>query len=232
MEKHVLIEKCSDSVALHSGKYVERYEAKSPNRVINLVTLVSIQDGDKVADFGCGNGLLLEALGERNGLYHGVDFSPDFINAANVRAERNHLSNYAFFCEDIVAFCQERAEEYDIATTFDFSEHIDDETFQSIYTAIRQSMREGGRLYIHTPHLDFIVERMKDAGIMPQFPEHIAVRNADAYRALLEKVGFEPAKIKVQFIPHYNYLRALHSLSKLPLIGRYFAARLWISVEK
>jgi len=49
----------ADQIELHSGDYVERYDAKSPNRVINMIPLMNIGDGERVADYACGNGMLL-----------------------------------------------------------------------------------------------------------------------------------------------------------------------------
>jgi len=44
-----------------------------------------IQEGDKVLDFGCGNGRLLELLKDKNITYKGVDPSQKLINLARVR---------------------------------------------------------------------------------------------------------------------------------------------------
>lgn len=209
----------SERIALHSGDYVESYDRKPINRVVNLTTLMNINDGDIVGDFACGNGMLLDALGPRTGLYHGVDFSPDFIASANKRAEQNGSKNYEFFCKDIIEYCESRREQYDIAATLDFSEHIDDPTFIEIYSAIRSSMKFGARMYIHTPNLEFIVERLKDIGLLKQFPEHIGVRNEGTYRVLLKESGFQNSDIKITTIPHYNVLKFLHPFSKLPIFG-------------
>jgi hypothetical protein len=62
--------------------------------------------------------------------------------------------------------------------------------------------------------------------LVKQFPEHIAVRNLKENIDLLEKAGFQVSK--TQLIPHYNILRFLHPLSFLPIIGRYFQARIFV----
>ena len=220
-----------DSLALHSGDYVERYNAKPLSRVQNLVPRMALTQDTRIADFACGNGMLLQALGDRFCAYDGVDFSPDFIAAARRWAERSGRRSYRFHCCDIRDFCAGNPKAFDVAATLDFSEHIDDELAIEIYRAIRRSLDDGGRLFLHTPNLDFFMERAKQVGIVPQFPEHIAVRNGPQTVRLLEKAGFDPAKIRVETIAHYNALRLLHPLSRLPLIGNVFAARLWIEAR-
>ena len=213
---------------LHSGAYVEDYERKPLSRLERLVPLMHLGPQDLVADFACGNAMLLPLIHDRVAQYHGVDFSPDFIASARRRAEANLITNCNFYCEDIVSFCDQHRGMFDVATAFDFSEHIDDDDFVRFFGAIRASLRDGGRLYLHTPNLTFFMERMKQHGILTQFPEHIAVRDAAANLELLALAGFAPERMNVRRIAHYNVLKALHPLRHLPLIGDMFAARLFI----
>lgn len=214
------------AVEVHSGEYVELFKDRPISRVRNLVERMDIGDADHIVDFGCGDGKLLQALGPRAGMYEGVDFSPDFIASAEEQATG---TNYRFHCRDIVEFCNEHRGEFDIAATLDFSEHIDDESFRFIYSAIRQSLKPGGKLYLHTPNRDFFMEGLKDRGVLPQLAGHIAVRDGEQNEALLRRCGFE--KITIETVPHYNALRFLHPLRKLPLVGRYFGARLWVTAS-
>lgn len=215
-----------NAVELHSGDYVERFKASPMERVRRLVDLMKVGPETRVADFGCGIGMLLHCLPEY-GEYAGVDFSPDFIREATKLAEGR--PNAYFYCEDIESFCANHQREFDVASTLDFSEHIDDCTFVNVYSAINSSLTDGGRLYLHTPNFQFILERMKDRGILRQFPEHIAVRQATQLSKLLKQCGF--TEIKIETVPHYNILKHIHPLSSLPLIGHWFAARLWIEAS-
>lgn len=221
----------SDAIALHSGDYVERYNAKPIDRVRNLARRMRLAPDAWLADFACGNGMLLHALGPRTGSYDGVDFSPDFIASANAWAEREGCRNYRFHCDDIIAFCAARPAHFDAAATLDFSEHVTDDVAVPIYAAIRQSLAPGGTLYLHTPNGDFFMERAKDAGILRQFPEHIAVRNGAQTVEMLVRAGFPRDGILLSHIAHYNVLKWLHPLSRLPLLGKWFEARLWIEAR-
>lgn len=213
---------------LHSGAYVEMYENKPISRVERLVPFLRLTGNEQLADFACGNAMLLPLIHNRVAHYYGVDFSEDFINAAEQRAAKYSIKNCSFFCEDIVTFCDAHASRFDIATTFDFSEHIDDSDFVRIFSAIRRTLKRGGHLFLHTPNLDFIIEQLKEKGIMKQFPEHIAVRTADENVTLLEQSGFARADIVVNGIAHYEILRLLHPLRHLPMAGKFFVARLFI----
>lgn len=221
----------SDAIALHSGDYVERYNAKPIDRVASLARRIRLAPDARLADFACGNGMLLHALGPRPGSYDGVDFSADFIAAAKAWAEREGCENYQFHCDDIIAFCQHHPAAFDAAATLDFSEHVKDEQAIPIYAAIRQSLAPGGTLYLHTPNGDFFMEKAKELGIVPQFPEHIAVRGGEETVELLVRAGFPRDGIRLGYIAHYNVLKWLHPLGRLPLAGKWFRARLWIEAQ-
>lgn len=75
------------------------------------------------------------------------------------------------------------------------------------------------------------MERAKDIGVLKQFPEHIAMRNGDDTKKIPIESGFDANKIKVETIAHYNILKVFHPLGKLPVVGKYFQARLWIEAS-
>lgn len=216
-----------NAVELHSGDYVERFKTSPTFRVARLVPRMNIGPDDAVLDLGCGTGMLLHYL-NAFGSYDGVDFSADFIRIAKDTNPAPQKAN--FHCEDIVSFCAARPASFDVATTLDFSEHVDDATFKQIYSAIRCALKPGGKLYLHTPNLAFFIERAKDVGIMRQFPEHIAVRTGDRNAALIRDCGFE--NVQIEAVAHYNILKYFHPLRHLPLVGRYFEARLWITANR
>lgn len=217
---------------LHSGAYVEMYEKKPTSRVERLIPFLHLKGNEELADFACGNAMLLPLVHDRVAHYYGIDFSEDFIEAARQRATRHAIGNCSFFCEDIVKFCDVHHDYFDIAAAFDFSEHIDDDDFLKIFGAIRHSLKPGGRLVLHTPNLEFFVEQLKEKGIMKQFPEHIAVRSPRENIALLERSGFASTNMKVNGIAHYESTRLLHPLRHLPIIGKMFVARLVIECVK
>jgi 2-polyprenyl-3-methyl-5-hydroxy-6-metoxy-1,4-benzoquinol methylase len=217
-----------DQIRMHSGDYVGDYERKPLSRLARLVPRMSFDPDGDLADFACGNAMLLPLVHDRVKHYHGVDFSEDFIRAAERRARQNGIENCSFHCSDIVDFCRDNPGRFSVATAMDFSEHIDDEDFVRIFSAIRASLRVGGRLYVHTPNLTFVLELLKQRGILPQFPQHIAVRDAAHNARLLEQCGFRSENLTVHEIPHYNVMRVVHPLRLIPGVGKLFVARLFI----
>ena len=216
---------------LHGKKYVESFTNKQSNfRIERLINLVPLSSDFKVADFGCGNGMLFHFLSNKVDSYTGIDFSEEFIDAAK-RKQYSSTSNVEFVCADIFEFCSKNKEVYDLAFAMDFSEHVYDEEWVDILIAIHSSLKDGGKLYIHTPNAEFFLEIMKKHNfILKQFPEHVAVRDIDNNCNLLKKAGFEIKKIDL--ISHYNILKFLHLMSFIPAIGKYFKARIFIEAIK
>src|SRR5258707_976922 len=94
-----------------------------------MLPLFDLSRDDAVADFGCGNGVLLELVSPIVREYTGVDFSEEFVRAAERRRDALGIRNGTFHCGDIVSFCDEHPNRFDAAFALDFSEHIYDEQF-------------------------------------------------------------------------------------------------------
>jgi len=213
--------------ALYDEGYVRLYEERPINRLVRLVSLMDLRSSDIVADFACGNGMMLEVVHDRVNFYHGVDFSEEFIKAARRRQKALSIGNAAFHCQSIEGFCGDNRGRFDKAFALDFSEHVYDEEWVRICQSIKCSLKESGRFYLHTPNAEFCVERLKERGVLRQFPEHIAVRNAKQNINLLKMAGFRD--IRLVYLPHYLWqLGWLHGFARIPLVGKYFRARLFI----
>jgi len=212
---------------LYGERYVESFEKEQSNyRLERLINSVPLSSEFKVADFGCGNGMLFPLLSGKVDSYIGVDFSEEFIKAAK-RKEYKSTTYVEFVCADIRKFCSDNRDVYDLAFALDFSEHVYDEEWVSILKAINSSLKDGGKIYIHTPNAEFFLEIMKQHNfVVKQFPEHIAVRNVKENCDLLKRAGF--VVTKVNLISHYNILRVLHPISFIPVIGKFFKARIFL----
>jgi cyclopropane fatty-acyl-phospholipid synthase-like methyltransferase len=216
---------------IYQGDYVREYLKKPIKRIRNLLRHFDLNKTDVVADFGCGTAMLMELISSEIHHYYGVDFSEEFIEAAKKRTRELGINNATFECSDIVKFCERKKDFFDKAFTLDFSEHVYDEDFHAIYSSIHDSLKPGGKLYIHTPNGDYFIEILKKHGIMKQFEGHVAVRNSGKYIRLLNSIGFK--YVDVKFLSHYVApLSFLHFLSYIPLAGRFFKARLLIECEK
>jgi len=175
--------------------------------------------------------MLLDYIHDKVRTYSGVDFSENFISAARNRQKRRGISNAVFFCESIESFCFRNHEKFDAGFVLDLAEHVYDQEWVRILTAIRSSLKPGGRLYLHSPNAEFFLEIMKKKEcIFHQFKEHVAVRDVNQNICLLKDAGFVNYEIKL--LPHYNVLRYMHVLSFFPLVGHFFKGRILIIAEK
>lgn len=215
-------------LAMHSGDYVERFERRPISRLARLLPHMQLRASDRLLDLACGNAMLLELVHDRVARYCGIDFSPEFVAAAQQRALRLGAGHAEIVCADIAEYCHAHPAAFDVATAMDFTEHIYDDDFVRLFSAVHAALKPGARLYVHTPNRAYFLELMKQVGVYPQLPEHIAVRDRAQNLALLARCGFDVARMRVSYLPHYNILRLLAPLSALPLVGAYFQARLFI----
>lgn len=213
---------------MHGEKYVEEFEKnQSKYRLKRIIDSIDLDSSYNVADYACGNGMMLPLISDMVKTYVGIDFSKDFIAAARKNMENLSIINARFECADILEFCDLHKGSFDVAFAMDFSEHVYDQQWLQILKAIKKSLKPGGRLYLHTPNAEFFLEKMKARNfIVKQLPEHIAVRNPKENCDLLEKSHYKVNKVVL--LAHYNILRYLHPLSFIPLIGKWFKARIFI----
>jgi SAM-dependent methyltransferase len=218
-----------DTIHLYDKSYADKLKKQRDYRIRRLLKYIDFNKTQIVADLGCGEGKLAKLVGNKVKEYYGVDFSEHSISYA--KKLNTNLLNAKFIIGDISEFCNKNEAAFDKVFTLDFSEHIDDSDFSSIYGSIYRSLKEKGELIIHTPNRDFVIEFAKKIGILNQFPQHIAVRNAREYLSLLNKIGFK--NIKIIFLSHYMVgLRFLHLFSFIPFVGKFFKARLLIICQK
>ncbi len=217
--------------AIYDQQYVDVYDPHAVRRIRRLLPLVALPPAASVADFGCGNGVLLELLSPRVREYVGVDFSAPFIREAERRRAARGILNGTFVCDDIAAFCARHPARFDAGFALDVLEHVYDDQLVVICRAIHGALKPGAPLYVHTPNAEYVLERLHAWGVLAPVGGHVAVRDAGAYRALLAESGFR--HVDVRYVPHYLRLAgALHPLGRLPLVGRRFRARLFLTCWK
>ncbi|HDS15887.1 MAG TPA: class I SAM-dependent methyltransferase [Proteobacteria bacterium] len=147
---------------LYGLDYVNAFEKmQSPARLERLYDYFELEAGYVVADFACGNGMLMSYLSSRVKHYFGIDFSEHFVKQANDSKDRLMISNATFVCSDIVDFCINNPGKFDVGFALDFSEHVYDDEWLEILRAIKSLLKIGGKLYLHTPNADYFIEIMK-----------------------------------------------------------------------
>jgi len=217
--------------AIYDQRYVDHYDAHAVRRIRRMLPFFELSGHEVVADFGCGNGVLLELISSHVHRYVGIDFSDAFVRAAERRRDDHGIQNGAFHCADVVTFCAQHPNHFDAAFALDVSEHIYDDQFLQMGRAIRGALKPGAALYVHTPNAEYFMERLRASGILRRIEGHVAVRDAARNAALLTQCGF--TNVRVRYLAHYlRGAAAFHGLGALPLIGRHFRARLFLSCRK
>jgi len=215
------------------GQYVIDYEQLSIERLKRLLPFLNLKKTDIVCDFACGNGMLLDLIHHQVKQYYGVDFSKDFIKSAIRRAQKHQIQNYKFVCSQIIKFCLSNNNMFNKAFAFDFTGYLNSQEFFLIFKNIKHSLKKNGVLFIHIPNGDYFVEILKKINIvMKPFPNYIPTKNnmtgIDYYKTL-KKIGYK--NIKIEYLSHYISLKYLHFLSFIPIFGKYFRARLFITCK-
>lgn len=216
---------------LYRSAYVRRFEREqSHRRIERLLPLMALEATDRVADFGCGSGLLVPYVAPRVREYVGVDFSAEFIEASHRNLGRQPHANVRFVCASIQDFARAHRSCFDAGFALDFAEHVPDAPWLEMLTAMRQTLRPDGRFFLHTPNAAFFLERLKARNfIVRQFPEHVAVRDPQDNIRLATSAGFRLERCVL--LPHYNVLRWVHPLSRLPGMRRLISARIFLELR-
>jgi 2-polyprenyl-6-hydroxyphenyl methylase/3-demethylubiquinone-9 3-methyltransferase len=217
--------------AIYDHQYVDQYDPHAVQRIQRLLPLFALSGHEVVVDFGCGNGVLLELISPYVREYVGLDFSEAFVRTAERRRDARGIRNGTFHCVDIAAFCADHPNQFDAGFALDFSEHVYDDQFLHIFRAIHGALKPGASLYLHTPNAEYFMERLKERGLLRQVEGHVGVRDARTHQALLAQCGF--SNVDVRYLAHYLSLAStLHGLGALPLVGRSFRARLFLTCRK
>jgi len=218
-------------LAIYDQSYVDQYDPHAVQRMRRMLPFFDLSGKEIVADFGCGNGVLLDLIGARVREYVGVDFSAAFVREAERRRDARGITNGTFHCIDMVDFCERHPNHFDAAFALDFSEHVYDDQFLRIFGAIHGALKPGASLYLHTPNAEYFMERLKERGILTQVEGHVGVRDARSHRQLLARCGF--ADVHVRYLAHYLRLAStLHGLGYIPFLGALFRARLFLTCRK
>ena len=218
----------------YEGEFIKRFNSNSELQQLRIQKLLKnlIFKGDeKVLDIGCGNGLLYDNIKDKISTYHGIDLSNNILKQFKKKIDNQFNHNVFLYNRDIKKFCSNYKDYFDKIFIIDFTEHVYNNELIEILKSSKYSLKERGELIIHTPNSDFFIEKLKKYTPLKQNRGHIAVRNLSEYRLLFERVGLNIKSYK--YLSHYNFkLKYFYLLSWLPIIGKYFRARLFIICEK
>ena len=215
---------------LHPHHWFRTPARKYFERDRDVLRVVAPGPADLVVELGSARGDVSFLLSRRCRQVVGVDAAPEAIAMAETERRRRGIPNVRWLEADVANLSAIEGGAVDAVAAIDLVEHIDDPTLRAMLSECRRILKPGGRLGIYTPDRLHYVERMKAHGILlRQFPQHIAVRTAAAYRGFLEEEGFSLALDTWSVSPFPAVRIAEQLLAPLPLIGRTFRYRILMS---
>jgi 2-polyprenyl-6-hydroxyphenyl methylase/3-demethylubiquinone-9 3-methyltransferase len=101
----------------------------------------------RVADIGCGGGLLAEGLARHGAQVCGIDLAPGMIEVARLHAHESALAiDYRIASAEQLA--QREPAQFDVVTCMELIEHVEDPA--ALLAATATLLRAGGDLFVST----------------------------------------------------------------------------------
>jgi len=214
---------------LHPHHWFKSPPRKFAERNRDVLRPVAPRPEDRVLELGCARGDVSFLLAERAREVTGVDASEEALALAEEERRRRGLANVRFLKADVARLAGVPDASVDAVAAIDLVEHVDDPTLEAMLAECRRVLVPRGRLALYTPERAHYVERLKARELLiPQFPQHIAVRRARAYEELLRAAGFG-VELSAYSVSPFPLVRLVErALAPLPLVGPTFRYRVLI----
>ncbi len=218
---------------LHKSHWFTNPPRKYEERNRDALRVVDLGPADRVLELGSARGDVTFVLASRAREVVGLDASDDALELAERARRARGIGNVSFVKGDVADLSMFADASFDAVAAIDLVEHVDDPTLEAMLRESRRVLAAGGRLGLYTPDRAHYVERLKAHDfILRQFPQHIAVRRADAYRRFLAEAGFA-VDLDTWSVSPFPVVRLLESaLAPLPLVGETFRYRILLRAVK
>ena len=120
--------------------------ALNPVRLDYIVQRAALSQR-RVADIGCGGGLLAEGLARHGAQVCGIDLAPAMIEVAQLHAQESRLSIDYRVCS-AQELAQSSPGAFDLVTCMELIEHVEDPA--GLLAAVAALLRPGGQLFLST----------------------------------------------------------------------------------
>ncbi len=212
---------------LHKSHWFTNPPRKYAERDRDALRVVAPEATARVLELGSARGDITFLLAAHAREVVGLDASADALEIAERARAARGLANVSFVKGDVADLSMFADGSFDAVAAIDLVEHVDDPTLEAMLRESRRVLRPGGRLGLYTPDRAHYVERLKAHDlILRQFPQHIAVRRAAAYRRFLADAGFS-VDLDTWSVSPFPLVRLLEgALSPLPLVGATFRYRI------
>ncbi len=214
---------------LHPHRWFTNPPRKYAERNRDALRVVDPRPADRILELGSARGDFTFLLAGEAREVVGLDASEIALEMADAERARRGLANVRFVRGDVADLSAFPDASFDAVAAIDLVEHVDDPTLRAMLQGCRRVLAPGGRLGIYTPDRAHWVERLKARNlVLRQFPEHIAVRRAGAYRRFLAEAGFAVDLIDWSVSPFPVVRWFERALAPLPLVGTTFRYRILI----
>jgi 2-polyprenyl-6-hydroxyphenyl methylase / 3-demethylubiquinone-9 3-methyltransferase len=212
---------------LHKSHWFTNPPRKYEERNRDTLRVVDARTSDRVLEIGSARGDVTFFLARHVREVVGLDASDDALRIAEAARAARGASNVSFVKGDAADLSQFGDGSFDAIAAIDLVEHVDDATLAAMLGESRRVLKRGGRLGLYTPDRAHYVERLKAHDlVLRQFPQHIAVRRAAAYRGFLRDAGFS-IDLDTWSVSPFPFVRLVErALAPLPLIGETFRYRI------
>lgn len=152
-----------------------------------------IKETEKVLDFGCGNGYLIQHLLKNGLVTAGVDFSPKSISSVNAKysSQKNFLG--AFGINEL----KQKGLKFDTIISIEVIEHLDDKYLSSTVDMMKSIINKNGIIIFTTPNEEALEDSMVYCPISEKVYhrwQHVRSWSGSSLRAELEKRGLSIQK--------------------------------------
>lgn len=171
----------------YSNKYIE-YLNEVKAFIGNSIDLTN----KKVLEIGCGNGSFLFNLCSEYGSI-GYGYDPSYVEDKKVI-----YKDVYFFNQYYDQVCENEEEKYDLIILRHLIEHLQNP--KQLLIKARNSVKEGGLIYIETPSFNWILNNFI---VFDIFYEHCSYYTDEALENILRIIGIEPVKIDHKFNDQY-----------------------------
>lgn len=114
---------------------------------LQVIEGVTPLQGARVADIGCGGGILAEAMSRRGAQVTGLDLSSDVLSVARKHAESEQLDIH-YVERPAEDFAAENAGQFDLVTCMEMLEHVP--APESVVVACAALLKPGGHVVFST----------------------------------------------------------------------------------
>ena len=118
----------------------------NPLRVSYIAERANLKDA-RVLDFGCGGGILTEALARAGANITGIDMAPRPLEVAKLHRHESEL-DIDYQLTTIEDYALEHAGEFDVVTCLEVLEHVP--STDSVIAACKTLLKPGGQLFLST----------------------------------------------------------------------------------